>query len=341
MKKLLLISLLQKTGTPMPTVLSNNKRMSHRKLDLTKHERKLILVIMNVVLTFIALSYVIRFAWRNIHLITSYSFSTLVLIFASMFLIDLLSALRIRKLFGKISLSKAFLLHLYGLILSDVTPGRVGYAIIIKELSKETNTTLGKGISNILLINATDTAVKIVVIGAVLLYLIFLGTVSITAKYVFGVIISGIIVLGAIVFAYYIISHDNKIKRVLIRKFGGYEFISAIIGNNTNDNNGNGVLISTIYSVLILLASMVSFYLYARPFGYSFLEAIVSYLFIALSAGIPAGIGGIGIQEGACIIAGSLLGKTLEASVLAVIYRVFSMIWHSFGLIYVFFYADE
>jgi len=244
-------------------------------------------------------------------------------------------------LFGNVSLSKAFLLHLYGLILSDVTPGRIGYAIIIKELSREANTTLGKGISNILIINATDTAVKIIVIASVLLYLIFLGAVSITAKYVFGVIITGIILLGAIILAYYIISRDNKIKRAIIKKFGGYEFISAIIGNNTNDNNGNGFLISTIFSVLILLASMLSFYLYAMPFGYNFPETIVSYLFIALSAGIPLGIGGIGIQEGACIIAGSLLGKTLEASVLAVIYRVLPMIWHSFGLIYIFFYNEQ
>ncbi len=324
----------------MVAVLGNNKSVCYRKHALSRHERKIIFILINIVLTVIALSYVIQIAWKNIELITKYSFSTLSLIFASMFLIDLLSALRIRKLFGNISLSRAFLLHLYGLILSDVTPGRVGYAIIIKELSKESKTSLGRGISNILLINATDTGVKIAIIGAVLLYLVFLGTVSITAKYVFGVIIAGILILGSIVFAYYIISHDNKIKKVLIRKFGGYEFIRAIIGNNTNDNNGNGVLTSLLFSVLILFTSMVSFYLYARPFGYSFLEAMVLYLFIALSAGIPAGIGGIGIQEGACIIAGSLLGKTLEASVIAVMYRVLSMIWHSFGLIYVFFYSD-
>ncbi|RLF66881.1 MAG: hypothetical protein DRN30_01320 [Thermoplasmata archaeon] len=294
---------------------------------------------LNAIITIMAIYYIVRLFWGNVRLITAYSAKDIALILASMVLIDVISALRIRILFGKpLKYAEAFFLHLYGLILSDVTPGRIGYAIILKELSRRTRKTLGEAFSKFIFINAMDTGIKLVML---VIAVIFLVNYIAYGNYVIVMLVFGILSFSALVVLYYLLSRDNKIKRALIRKFGGYEIIRDLLGYSTSGSSDNNVILNVLLSAAIFGLSVTSFYLFSRPFNYTFFEAFFVYIFVALSAGIPAGIGGIGVQEGTCVLLSSLLGKPYEGSVLAVMYRVLSMIWHSFGLAYVFLYEEE
>lgn len=292
----------------------------------------------NALITIIAAYYITRLFEGNLRLITAYSIRDVILVIFSMILIDSISALRIKILFGpSIRYAEAFFLHLYGLILADVTPGRIGYAMILKKLAKISGKGLGEVFSKLIFINAVDTGVKLVMLALAIVFI--LNFIS-YGNYVVIVLVFGIISFGALIVSYYVLSKDNKLKKAIIRRFGGYEIIRDLLGYSVNGSTTNNVAVNILLSVLISISSLLSFYLFSRPFNYSFFEAFIVYVFVALSAGIPAGIGGIGVQESTCVLLSSLLGKSYEGPVIAIVYRAFSMIWHSFGLAYVFLYEE-
>jgi len=91
--------------------------------------------------------------------------------------LDIFGAIRfyysVRWVGYKISFKESFWTHIYGMLWSNITPGRAGYVSVIHNLKKKTNLPYSEGLGLVGLVNSTDFLMKAIGAFLALLFVFF------------------------------------------------------------------------------------------------------------------------------------------------------------------------
>lgn len=263
------------------------------------------------------------------------AFAIIIYVFLSMFMaFRFYMGLKFMK--EKISYFKIYWANLFGLLCSDFTPGRFGYAAIVYDLNKKYKIPLSKGLVVLSISGATDMLAKGVYALIGLLFLVFIVNNSIMVQ---GALLSaGAVIFAGCVFLYitwFDFKHlDNFIKKLPVLGKRLHEFV-------VNFRTAGKELKSKF--MFFMMLTFVSWMIrglewYALSLacgvGLPFFTILMLQPLLTAVRYIPITPAGIGLFEGVVILGFSIFGIPPESALLFAFFdRVNNIFVDLFGLV--------
>ena len=224
------------------------------------------------------------------------------------FVVEILAALKL-KLISKLKFSSIFLSHMGGMFLSQITPGRVGYAYTAYSIAEKEKRSISKMIGVIGLVQGVMIASKIFVIVLAFVYFSYISEIPF---YLYLAFITPILILFFVVFVLY----TDKSKQLLLK----IPFLKKTVKyTDLMQEAVKKIAKKTI--VYMVLIDLMGWLLYGVMFYFlcislnvhlSFLTCLMLHPILSALLFIPISPSALGIAESGSALVFSLLKAELD-----------------------------
>jgi uncharacterized protein (TIRG00374 family) len=218
----------------------------------------------------------------------------------------------------KISYIKVYLSNMFGMLCSDVTPGRFGYAAVVYDLHKREKLKMAPGLAVLGVIGATDMLAKGIYALAGLLFLVFVVSSSV---FVQAALLSSafIIFVGCafLVICWFDFKHlDSFIKKTPFIGKWLFDFIEHF--RNAGKRLKSKFLFFIALTFIMWFIRGAEWYFLGRATGVNlpFLTLFMLHPLLTAVRYVPLTPAGIGLFEGIVIVGFSIFGVPAENALL-------------------------
>ena len=245
-------------------------------------------------------------------------------------IIEITAALKL-KLISKLKFKRIFLSNLGGMFLSQITPGRIGYAYTAYSISKKEKKSISGMLGIISLIQGLMLFVKIFLIA---IAIIFFSLKSEIPGFLLLSFITPVFLLFAILFVLY----TNSFKHFLLKIPSICKLVEYVdlMQNSVKNINYKKAFFIIVLDLFIWCFYGFQFYFLAASIGIplDFLTCLMLHPLISAIMYIPISPSALGITETGNEIIFGLLGLGIGTGVsFVLIFRLNSLFVDSFGLV--------
>lgn len=243
--------------------------------------------------------------------------------------VEILASLKLKFISG-LSLKDIFLSHQGGMLLSYITPGRVGYLYSPYSLAKKEECSVGRMFGLVSLIQGVMLSSKIFSIGLALIYFYFVFEIS---NYFFLSFLTPVLILLVILFALYSSKSKDFLSRIpFVNRFVSYLEIMQDSVKRVSKKKALGMVFLDLSGwffygcQLFLLAT-------ALGLSLSFLTCLMLQSLITALLFIPISPSALGIAESGNALLFSLIGIDASLGVaFLLLFRFNALLVDSIGL---------
>lgn len=217
-----------------------------------------------------------------------------------------------------------------GMLFSDVTPGRAGYAYTSYSMAKKTNTGISENLGRIALIQGLMMATKVVMI--IIAFVYFSYIIQIPTIFLIAVLVPVAIVALIFIVLYTELSH-NVLERIpVVKRVTKYlDMMQTAVREISKKNIAKIIVLDFVAWIFVAL----QFYFLAMALNFQ-LPFIISFMLVPLLSVInfiPVSPAGLGLTESGNVILFTLLGYSPAIAVsFALLWRINNIVFDLTGL---------